>query len=141
MDTEAAAGRDHPDTIAARTSLAAAYRQGRQAEGRHHALPAGAGRSRADRRPRPPGHDHGPVRPGLRLPQRRAVAGGDRCLRAHAGRPGAGTGTGPRGHEVRTGRPWPRPTSGLGGSATPSTISSRRWPTASRCSGRVTWRP
>ena len=102
---EADGGRDHPDTIAARASLASAYRSG----GKQKDAIAQYERVLADRERiagrRSPGHDRGPGQPGLRLPQRGTAAGGDPALRAHAGRPEASPGTGPPGHPVRTVQP------------------------------------
>ena len=103
-DTEAAAGRDHPSAIAARASLASAYRRG----GKPKDAIALYQRVLADRERiagRSPGRDHRARQPGLRLPQRRPAAGGDRRLRAHPGRPGAGAGTRARRHPVRAGQP------------------------------------
>ena len=78
---------------------------GREVQGRHRAVQAGARGSRADRRARSPGHDRRPGQPGLRLPQRRAVARGDPRIRAHARPPGAAAGTRSPGHPHRARQP------------------------------------
>ena len=113
---------------------------GREAQGRHRAVQAGARGSRADRRARSPGHDRRPGQPGLHLPQRRAVARGDPRIRAHARRPGAAAGTRSPGHPHRARATWPPPTSRPTGSARRSSSTSAHWPTASAWSAPETWR-
>ena len=132
-DLERMLGPDHPDTLNARNSLAAAYQAAGRAADAIPLFEQHPGRPGAAAWPGPSRHPDLAEQPRGRLPGRGPGRRGDPAVRADPGRPGAAAGRRPSRHAELADQPGRRLPGRRAGPPRRSRWSSRPWPPGSSC--------